>query len=132
MTPRMPLWVVGPGVCWLVGTPRQIMIHRLGTARLASRCVSEHPGRMDATSHALARLAAISLDDSQGIARGLFDLSWAAAHDGSSPQRDFAGFREALWEQLAAAFEWVPLATSGMDLPTGEREDWGALDRLTQ
>ena len=68
---------------------------------------------MEATSDALARLAATNLDDSSEIARALFELSWAAAHDSSNPQEDLAAFREALWEQLAAAFEWVPLAPPG-------------------
>lgn len=73
----------------------------------------KHPERMDATSDVLARLAAIDLDDSPRIARALFGLSWAAAHDRTDPPGDLAAFREALWEQLAAAFEWVPLALPG-------------------
>lgn len=98
-------------------------IHRLERARLAFGRGPQHPDGMDANSHtlhALSALAAISLDDGSQVRRGLFDVAWAAAHDQTGPPLDLVAFREAVWEQLAAAFEWVPLATPpGVDLALG-------------
>lgn len=68
-------------------------------------------------------LAAVDLDDPRQVSRALFDLAWAAARDRAHPCKDLSAFQEALWDQVAAAFEWAPLPQpSGVDLIVGDEE----------
>lgn len=50
----------------------------------------------------------IGVEDLPMINRALFDLSVRAAADLHDPHREYEAFIEALWSQLAAAFDWRP------------------------
>lgn len=68
----------------------------------------------------------IGAEDLPAVNRALFDHALRAALRARDPRRDFEGFVEALWQQLAAAFEWQPqewpqdLTTPPIDAPEME------------